>query len=72
MKITRLQVKNFRNLEDQVVNLSKGINCIFGDNGNGKTNVLEAIYFLATKKSFRKNCKFPQILSIDSENRSFI
>ena len=46
---------------------SPGINCIFGGNGNGKTNLLEAVYFLAKKKSFRKNALFPQMISIDSD-----
>jgi DNA replication and repair protein RecF len=66
-KIEKLQVTNFRNLEDQIISFSPNINCIFGDNGNGKTNILEAIYFLILRKSFRKNASFPQILSMDGE-----
>jgi recombinational DNA repair ATPase RecF len=46
---------------------SDGINCIFGKNGNGKTNILEAIYYLINRKSFRKKTGFPQLLSMDSE-----
>jgi DNA replication and repair protein RecF len=64
-KISKLQVTNFRNLNNQVISFSNGINCILGENGNGKTNILEAISVLATKKSFRKNTSFPQFLSID-------
>jgi len=64
-KISKLQVTNFRNLNNQVINFSNGINCILGENGNGKTNILEAVNVLATKKSFRKNSSFPQFLSID-------
>lgn len=68
LKISKLQVKNFRNLEESVIDFSHNINCIFGENGNGKTNILEAIYYLVKRKSFRKNASFPQILGIDGEN----
>ena len=64
-KISKLQVTNFRNLNPDIISFSPGINCILGENGNGKTNILEAINVLATKKSFRKNTSFPQFLSID-------
>ena len=64
-KITKLQVTNFRNLNPDIISFSNGINCILGENGNGKTSILEAINVLATKKSFRKNTSFPQFLSID-------
>ena len=64
-KISKLQVTNFRNLNPDIITFSSGINCIIGENGNGKTNILEAINVLATKKSFRKNTSFPQFLSID-------
>ena len=46
---------------------SPQINCILGENGEGKTNILEAIHFIATKKSFRKNTGFPQFLGMDGE-----
>lgn len=64
-KISKLQVTNFRNLNPDIISFSPGINCILGENGNGKTNILEAINVLATKKSFRKNTSFPQFLSVD-------
>ncbi len=66
-KVDKLQVTNFRNLESDIIQFSPGINCILGENGNGKTNILEAIHVLATKKSFRKNTGFPQYLGIDGE-----
>ncbi len=67
VKLHKLQVTNFRNLNTDVYEFSDNINCIFGNNGNGKTNILEAIHFLANRKSFRKNTSFPQIISIESE-----
>lgn len=51
---------------------SDSINCILGENGNGKTNIIEAINVLVTKKSFRKNTAFPQLLSIDCEQPEII
>lgn len=65
-KLDKLQVTNFRNLNSDPISFSSGINCIFGENGNGKTNILEAVYFLCNKKSFRKNTSFPQIVSVES------
>ncbi len=52
MLLEWLEVHNFRNLSGRV-SWGKGLNIIFGDNGQGKTNWLEAIYTLATTKSFR-------------------
>lgn len=71
-KISKLQVSNFRNLQGDIIQFGAKINCIFGENGNGKTNILEAIYVLALKKSFRKNSSFPQFLGIDGEKPEII
>jgi DNA replication and repair protein RecF len=70
-KIYRLQVKNFRNLKNDVFEFSPGINCILGQNGNGKTNLLEAIYYLFNHHSFRKNSDFSTCLSVDSDEAEF-
>ena len=67
LKLLKLQVTNFRNLNSDILEFSNGINCIFGNNGNGKTNILEAINYLINRKSFRKNTSFPQIISVESE-----
>ncbi|MBS9777410.1 MAG: DNA replication/repair protein RecF [Gammaproteobacteria bacterium] len=53
MHISQLHVEHFRNLESQVVPLSSKINLITGENGAGKTSLLEAIYFLGRQRSFR-------------------
>jgi DNA replication and repair protein RecF len=66
-RISKIKASNFRNLEDEIIDFSPGINCIIGENGNGKTNILEAVFMMASKKSFRKNTSFPQILSVDGE-----
>lgn len=66
LKLKKIQVTNFRNLNPDVVEFCSKINCIFGQNGNGKTNLLEAIHFLIHRKSFRKNTGFSQMLSMDA------
>lgn len=48
-----LTFKGFRNLSDTTLELDPGQNYLFGDNGAGKTNLLEAIHLLATGRSFR-------------------
>jgi len=53
MSIELLEITNFRNLENTILNPSSTINAIVGNNGSGKTSLLEAIYFLGTAKSFR-------------------
>ncbi|WP_417337028.1 DNA replication/repair protein RecF [Halobacteriovorax marinus] len=71
-KISKLQVTNFRNLQPDIIEFNSGINCILGENGNGKTNILEALHVLSTRKSFRKNTAFPQFLGIDCEQPEII
>lgn len=53
MLLRSLAVSNFRNLVQSQFHFHPRANLIVGDNGQGKTNLLEAIYFLATTKSFR-------------------
>jgi len=52
MLIETLSAENFRNLQGEI-SCGKNLNIIFGENGQGKTNWLEAIYLLATTKSFK-------------------
>ena len=53
MFVTGLQFKNYRNLTDGVVQPCEGINVIYGDNAQGKTNLLEAIWLFGGGHSFR-------------------
>ncbi|MEG0069216.1 DNA replication/repair protein RecF [Cetobacterium sp.] len=53
MEILEINYINFRNLEDKNIHFSPRFNLFFGKNGQGKTSILEAIYFSATGKSFR-------------------
>jgi DNA replication and repair protein RecF len=52
MLLESLEVHNFRNLSGKI-SWAPGLNIIFGENGQGKTNWLEGVYLLATSKSFR-------------------
>lgn len=53
MILEELNLFNFRNLTKQKLKFTDGINVLYGDNAQGKTNLLEAIYLLSTSKSFR-------------------
>lgn len=53
MKLTRIQVHSFRNIAHAVLEPNERFNIFVGDNGQGKTNLLEAIFLLGTLKSFR-------------------
>lgn len=53
MYLKSLYLRNFRNYSEAEVTLTPGLNVFFGDNAQGKTNLLEAIYLLATGRSFR-------------------
>lgn len=55
MIIEKLKIRNFRNYEHSTIDLKKGIHVIIGKNGQGKTNLLESIYYLSCTKSHRTN-----------------
>ena len=53
MYIEKIKLQNFRNYEQLELDLNKNINIIYGDNAQGKTNILEAIFLSSFGKSFR-------------------
>ena len=53
MKIESLKLKNFRNYDLLSVNFDESTNIFYGDNAQGKTNILEAVYVSGTTKSHR-------------------
>ena len=63
MHLEKLSVINFKNHLEGDYTFSDGINCFTGNNGVGKTNILDAIYYLSFSKSFFN--------SIDSHNINF-
>lgn len=55
MIITNLKIQNFKNHQEQDFEFSKQINCFVGNNGVGKTNILDALHYLSMAKSFLGN-----------------
>ena len=53
MSLNRLEVTNIRNIEVASLELAPTINVIVGDNGSGKTSLLESVYFLGSARTFR-------------------
>ena len=53
MHLSKLELRNFRNYEHLSLALDPGVNLIVGNNAQGKTNMLEAISYLGSGKSFR-------------------
>ena len=51
MTLDSLQLLFFKNYDDAALHLSPGLNCFIGDNGSGKTNLLDAIHYLSLTKS---------------------
>ncbi len=66
MIIKSLELSNFRNYDFLSMEFDKGTNILFGDNAQGKTNILEAIYVSATTKS-HKSCKDKDIINFREE-----
>lgn len=55
MHVERITTTNFRNLVEADVTFSPGVNLLIGENGHGKTNLLEAVSFFKLGRSFRTN-----------------
>ncbi len=53
MRVESIKLENFRNYEDLELTFDKGTNIFYGDNAQGKTNILEAVYVAGTTKSHR-------------------
>src|ERR1035438_8259207 len=52
MYLKSLHLLNFKNYHSLELNFNEGINCFVGNNGEGKTNLLDAIYYLSMCKSY--------------------
>lgn len=61
MQINQIKLQNFRNYPKKEFNFSDKTTLVVGDNASGKTNLLEAIYLLATGKSFRADLESEMI-----------
>ena len=57
--LKKIVVQNFRNIQLQELEFSPNVNCISGNNGEGKTNLLDAVYYLSmTKSAFNTTDRF--------------
>ena len=66
MYIRLLELNNFRNYDNLKISFDKNTNILYGDNAQGKTNVLESIYIAATTKSHRGN-KDREVIMFDHD-----
>ena len=66
MFIKKIRLQNFRNYEDEEFEFEKNFNIIYGDNAQGKTNIIEAIYLSSIGRSFRTK-KDSELIKIGKE-----
>lgn len=66
MNIKKLDLVEFRNYENLSISFSTGVNILYGDNAQGKTNILEAIYMCSTTKS-QKGSKEKEMIRFQKE-----
>lgn len=66
MYIESIQLKNFRNYQTLEMKFDKGTNILYGDNAQGKTNILEAVYLCGTTKS-HKGSKDKEIIRFQED-----
>ena len=66
MIIKSIELSNFRNYEKLQLNFDDGTNILYGDNAQGKTNILEAAYLSGTTKS-HKGSKDREMIRFDGE-----
>lgn len=66
MYIKSLKLNNFRNYENLDISFEKNTNILYGDNAQGKTNILESIYMSSTTRSHRGS-KDREVIRIGQE-----
>lgn len=67
MWIKKIKINNFRNYEKEEINLEKNINIFYGQNAQGKTNIIESIFLCSLGKSFRAK-KDNEMIKLNEEN----
>ena len=66
MEITKIELYNYRNYKNAEIDFKNGLNVVCGKNAQGKTNLLEAVYFCVVGKSFRAS-REKEVINLDSE-----
>ena len=70
MYIFDLQLTNYRNYVRSAIKLEKGLNLFVGDNAQGKSNLLEAVYLLSTLRSSRASSDSDLVRRVLDEPRA--
>ena len=65
--LKKIKIKNFRNYESEEINLDKNINIFYGQNAQGKTNIIESIFLCSLGKSFRAK-KDKEMIKLNEQN----
>ena len=66
MIIESIELKNYRNYKELHMEFNQGTNILYGDNAQGKTNILEAVYVCCTSKS-HKSAKDRDIIRFNQD-----
>ncbi len=66
MILKKLSLKDYRNIKDITINPCENINVIYGNNAQGKTNIIESIWLFTGNQSFR-NSKMSELINFDSK-----
>lgn len=67
MYINDIALKNYRNISEAYIELSPGVNIIYGDNAQGKTNILESIYICSAGRSQRSGVNDRDIIAFNRQ-----
>ena len=67
MWISKISLNNFRNYEKEIVELNKNLNIFYGENAQGKTNIIESIFLCSMGKSFRAK-KDTEMIQLGKQN----
>ena len=70
MFVKNLKIINFKNHPEKTFDFSSDINCFVGNNGAGKTNILDALHYISMGKSFLGVSDFQNIRTSETENKS--
>ena len=69
MWVKKIELKNFRNYKNQKIELNKNVNVLYGENAQGKTNIIESIFLCSMGKSFRAK-KDKEMIKLDEDSCS--
>ena len=67
MTLEQLSILNYKNIAEAQLQFSPKVNCLIGNNGMGKTNVLDAIYYLSYCRSFTSNNEHNAVINHDAQ-----